>query len=84
VEGELCLHRTAIAILKLNEKFILQAPFEICVQELRNLGYRVKENILFRTIRQIQVPEYIPQFIQLIDLSGKHMFASQGGNVPPV
>jgi len=65
VEGEVYLYKTAVAILKLNEKFLLTSPYEDCVAGLRNVAKAVKEEDLCKAIKQIKVPEYIHTYILL-------------------
>jgi len=64
LEGEVFLYKCALGILKLHKNFLLTAPFEECVMNLRKLATDVPEKNLFASIKRITVPTEVHQILQ--------------------
>lgn len=68
IEGEIVLYRTALAILKISEKQLLDSDFEKLLPLFRTIAREIDEETLFATIESIKVPREVRDFIRKIAL----------------
>jgi len=67
-EGEIFLHRVAVALLSILNPLLISAPFEDCVRVLKH-HEEIDEKQLFEVIDSIIIPPYIPKILERIEES---------------
>lgn len=67
MEGELILFKVALSILKISQDSLLKSNFETCLLTIQKLSMSINEQILFNTIKLINVPKDVLMYLEKIE-----------------